>query len=178
MDHLKRIYSIPFAGLKLGKHNFDYTINNSFFDEIENSLLKKALIDVSLILDKHENMLILKFTSKGTISVECDRCTELFELPVESSNKLIVKLGSEEEDAGEDEIVVISRNETFINIAPYIYEYVSLMVPLKKVHSTLKKCNQETITVLEKLTVKNSTKKTKNDTDPRWNVLKDFIKKN
>lgn len=178
MENLKRIYSIAFAGLKLGKHNFEYSVNSSFFDQFENSLIEKASMDVSLVLDKHENMLILEFTLKGTISVECDRCTELFELPVKGSNKLIVKLGDQEEDTNEDEIVVISRNENSINIAPHIYEYISLMVPLKKVHRTLKECNQETITVLEKLAVKNNSKKDKNDTDPRWNALKDLIKKN
>ena len=36
MEHLKKIYSIAFAGLKLGKHNFEYTVNSSFFDQIEN----------------------------------------------------------------------------------------------------------------------------------------------
>ncbi len=37
-----RTYSIPFTGLKLGKHHFDYVITNAFFDEFEYSLVKKA----------------------------------------------------------------------------------------------------------------------------------------
>ncbi len=177
MEHLKKIYSIAFAGLKLGKHNFEYTINSSFFDQIENSLIKNADIDVYLVFDKHENMFILEFTFNGTISVECDRCTEFFDLPVNSSNKLIVKLGLEEEDSVDDEIITIPHNESAINIAPYIYEYISLMVPLKKVHPSLKECNQETISVLEKLTVKKN-KPEKKEIDPRWDALKDIYKKN
>jgi hypothetical protein len=37
-----RNFSIPFTGLKLGKHQFEYIINDAFFDEFEYSLVKKA----------------------------------------------------------------------------------------------------------------------------------------
>ncbi len=175
MEHLKRTYSIAFAGLKLGKHSFDFKVGNSFFDQIENSLIQEAAIDVSLELDKHDTMLILEFAFKGTISVECDRCTELFEMPVQSANRLIVKLGTEEaEEEENDEIVSIARNDGMLNVAPYIYEFTSLLVPLKKVHATLKECNQETIAVLKNLSVKSAPE----ETDPRWNALKKFNTEN
>jgi uncharacterized protein len=178
MEQHKRKYSIPFAGLKLGKHSFEFEVSDEFFEGYEHSLLKKANIDIALVLDKHENMLILEFKFKGVISVECDRCMEFFDLPVADSQKLIVKLGDEESESEGDEIVAIPRNESALNIAPFLYEYISLMVPLKKTHLTLKECNQETIAVLKKLSVTESAKKENKEIDPRWNALNALKNKN
>ena len=178
MEQLKKKYSIAFAGLKLGKHNFEYEVTDAFFDGIEHSLITKANVTAALVLDKHENMLILEFNLKGFVSVECDRCLEFFDLPVAGEQKLIVKLDGDEPASGDDEIVSVPRNEGVLNIAPYLYEYISLMVPLKKTHATLKDCNQETIAVLNKLTAKAGPKKEKDEVDPRWNALKNLHNKN
>jgi uncharacterized protein len=172
MEQLKKKYSIAFGGLKPGKHGYKFEVTDSFFDSFENALLKKATIEAAIVLDKHENMLILEFNLKGTISVECDRCMEFFDLPVSGEQRLIVKLDGEAATEGEDEIISISRNENGLNIAPLLYEYISLMVPLKKTHPTVKECNQETIAVLNKLVVKSAVKKDKNANDPRWDALR------
>ena len=172
MEQLKKKYSIAFAGLKLGKHDFEYEVTDAFFDGIEHSLIKKATVTAALILDKHENMLILEFKLKGTVSVECDRCMEFFDLPVSGDQRLIVKMDGETASEAEDEIVSISRNESGLNVAPFLYEYISLMVPLKKTHSTVKECNQETIAVLKKLSGKTVFKKDKIEIDPRWDALR------
>jgi uncharacterized protein len=178
MEHLKKKYSIAFAGLKLGKHNFEYEVTDAFFDGIEHSLIHKANVKAALILDKHENMLILEFKLEGYVSAECDRCLEFFDLPVSGEQELIVKLDGDAPSAADDEIVSIPRNESVLNIAPYLYEYISLMVPLKKTHATLEECNQETIAVLKKLSAGAAPKKEKDEVDPRWNVLKGLHNKN
>lgn len=178
MEQLKKKYSIAFAGLKLGKHNFEYEVTDAFFDGIEHSLINKATVAAALILDKHENMLILEFNLKGFVSVECDRCLEYFNLPVTGEQKLIVKLDGDAPSAADDEIVSIPRNESVLNIAPYLYEYISLMVPLKKTHATIKECNQETIAVLNRLSATAGQKKEKEEVDPRWNALKGLHNKN
>jgi uncharacterized metal-binding protein YceD (DUF177 family) len=178
MEQLKKKYSIAFAGLKLGKHHFEYEVTDAFFDGIEHSLINKATVTAALILDKHENMLILEFKLKGFVSVECDRCLEFFDLPVSGEQKLIVKLDGDAPSAADDEIVSIPRNESVLNIASYLYEYISLMVPLKKTHDSLDECNQETIAVLKKLSATEATKKDKDEVDPRWNVLKGLHNKN
>ena len=62
-----KTYSIPFTGLKLGKHQFDYVITDAFFDEFEYSLVKKADLKCEVELEKQETMLILNFHINGTI---------------------------------------------------------------------------------------------------------------
>jgi len=54
-------YSIPFTGLKLGVHNFEFEVNDAFFGEFEYSLVKSGSLKVELELDKQETMMFLHF---------------------------------------------------------------------------------------------------------------------
>ena len=60
-------FSIPFTGLKIGKHQFDFEIDNAFFDAFEYSRVKKGSLKVDVELDKQETMLILQIHIAGTI---------------------------------------------------------------------------------------------------------------
>ncbi len=116
-------------------------------------------------------MLLLKFDFKGSITVPCDRCLDSVEIAVEGEEKLIVKFGNEEYDETE-EIVVIPIHEHEINVAVYIYEFINLNLPKKRVHPE-DLCNQEVIERLKKVEQK------KEIIDPRWSSLQDInLKKN
>ena len=52
-------FSIPFTGLKIGKHQFEFEIDKSFFDAFEYSLVKEGHLKAAVELDKQETMLIL-----------------------------------------------------------------------------------------------------------------------
>ena len=67
-----RDFLIPFTGLKLGKHQFEFIINDTFFDEFEYSLVKKANLVCQVEMEKQETMLILNFQISGTIDASCD----------------------------------------------------------------------------------------------------------
>jgi hypothetical protein len=62
-------FLIPFVGLKLGKHHFEYQINNAFFENFEYDEFQNSDIKVSLVLDKKSTMLELDFKHKGTVNV-------------------------------------------------------------------------------------------------------------
>lgn len=51
MKNLKE-YLIPFAGLKMGKHQFDYQLDNAFFEYFNFSEFNNANIKVEVILEK------------------------------------------------------------------------------------------------------------------------------
>ena len=57
------------------------------------------------------------------------------ELPVTTSDKLKVKLGSS--FAEEGDIVVVPEEDGYINIAWFLYEFISLNIPMKHVHCLL-----------------------------------------
>jgi uncharacterized protein len=166
-----KTYSIPFTGLKLGKHHFDYVIGNAFFDEFEYSLVKKADLQCNVELEKQETMLILNFHINGTIGMNCDKCLAEFPQTVDIHEQQIAKF-SEEGIDDNDEIMALTKGEHEINIAGLIYEYVNVAAPLIAVcndEGNTSYCDKEMIDRLNELSA-NSGQEDK--TDPRWDVLK------
>ncbi|MGV8877607.1 MAG: YceD family protein [Sphingobacteriaceae bacterium] len=164
-----RIYAIPFSGLKLGKHEFDYTIDKSFFDEFEQSLVEDGILTCHLQLDRQETMLMLDFQIDGTIELSCDRCLDLFSYPINLEEQQIVKF-SDEEMNPDDEILILKKNEHEIDVSILIYEYINVAVPLLKVcEDGGKSCNEEMIERLKEFSGDNET--ANKSVDPRWDVL-------
>ncbi|MCG3167872.1 MAG: hypothetical protein POELPBGB_03671 [Bacteroidia bacterium] len=163
-------FTIQFSGLKPGIHDFEFEIDKKFFESIEYSEIQDGKLHVALALNKHTNMLVLDFVIAGEVNVPCDRCGEDFLLPLTAKERLIVKFGDETAEVAED-VLVISRNESEINVAHFIYEYIILALPHKRVHPE-GKCNKEVLKKLKKL--EDETTKNKN-TDPRWDGLKNIV---
>src|SRR4051812_12739965 len=117
MDYLKQ-FKIPYAGMALGEHSFDYDIDNQLFEHFKNTFLKTRDMHVDLLMKKQETMLLLGFKVKGAFDVVCDRCAGEFALPLAGSWDLIAKLGEEDKELS-DNMVMINRNTHEINVAPY-----------------------------------------------------------
>jgi uncharacterized protein len=168
-----RTYSIPFTGLKLGKHVFEYDITDSFFDDFEYSLVKKANLKCEVELDRQETMIILNFHITGEIGLNCDRCLAEFPGTVDIREQQIAKFSEEEIDEDE-EIITLGKNDHEINIAGLIYEYINIAVPFYSVCSDEGKtpyCDKEMLKELKKLSVNNEQNE---QDDPRWDALKKF----
>jgi uncharacterized metal-binding protein YceD (DUF177 family) len=168
-------FFIPFAGLKEGVHQFDFKLNNKFFEKFDFVDFQKAQIQVNLALEKKITLLELNFIAKGRVTVSCDISTEPFELPIDTSFRLIVKFGSSEYP-NDDEILILPHGSHEIKVAQYIYEMVVLSVPLKKVHPGIAEGTLKS-EILEKLKdLQPQEKSPSNGTDPRWDKLKDLLK--
>jgi uncharacterized metal-binding protein YceD (DUF177 family) len=168
-------FFIPFSGLKLGKHEFVYEIDNVFFESFEYQEFNGASVQVTAILEKMSNMMELEIEAEGTVNVDCDMTGEPFDQPIQSDLHLVIKFGEEYNDE-DDEILIIPHGEYQINIAQYIYEMLVLAVPQKRVHpgvldGTLK---SEILDKLEELQPKEE-KKPSEKTDPRWDDLKKLL---
>jgi uncharacterized protein len=167
-----KTYSIPFTGLKLGKHIFDYVITNTFFDEFEYSLVKKADLQCRVELERQETMLILNFHISGTIGMNCDKCLAEFPQQVDIREQQIAKFSEEGVDEGE-EIITLTKNDHEINIAGLIYEYVNVAAPFIAVCSdegNTPYCDKEMIDRLNELSAGSGDDD--NKADPRWDALK------
>jgi len=166
-----RDYSIPFTGLKLGKHQFEYIINDAFFDEFEYSLVKKANLICRVELERQETMLILNFHIDGTIDANCDRCLAQYPQPVDIREQQVAKFSEEPIDEDED-IITLTKNDHEINIAGLIYEYINVAMPFITVcidEGRTPYCDKEMLDNLNKLTAHAEQNER---TDPRWDVLK------
>lgn len=174
-------FLIPFMGLKLGKHHFEYQISNTFFENFDYDEFQSSDIKVSLVLDKKSNMLELEFKHKGTVNVPCDLTGEDFDLPIKGKMKLIVRFGDEFNNDNE-ELLILPHGEHELDVAQYIYEMIALSVPLKRVHPGVKdgSLQTEALKKLNELTVKEvkeekKESKKEEDIDPRWDKLKQLL---
>jgi len=168
-------FIIPFSGLKQGKHEFEYTIENTFFESFEYDEFNGADIKLDVTLNKMSTMMELEMKARGTVNVNCDLTSEPYDQKIKADLELVVKFGDEYNNDN-DEILIIPHSEYQINIAQYVYEMLVLSVPLKKVHpgvldGTLQ---SEVLDKLEELQPKD-TKENKEDIDPRWDALKKLL---
>lgn len=160
-------YNIKFEGLKQGVHSFEYTVDNAFFEKFDAFEFDKSSIKVDLEFKKQSTMLVLVFTFSGEITVPCDRCLDDVDVDVYGEEKLVVKFGNEDYDQS-DEILILPIHEYELNVANYIYEFINVNLPQKRVHFE-GLCNQEVIDELDKIE-----KKEEINDDPRWSMLKDI----
>jgi uncharacterized metal-binding protein YceD (DUF177 family) len=171
-------FLIPFIGLKLGKHPFEFQINQAFFEKFEYHEYENCAIQVNVVLEKKSTMLELSFKHKGTVTVPCDLTNEIFDLPIKGKIKLVVTFGEEFNDDNE-ELLVLPHGEHQIDIAQYIYEMVVLSVPLKRIHPGIKDgtLKTEALQKLSELTIKQQKLENKKEEniDPRWDKLKQLL---
>jgi uncharacterized metal-binding protein YceD (DUF177 family) len=133
-------FLIPFVGLKIGKHLFDFEIGNSFFESMEYSIIEQGNVKVTLELDKKETMMIALFHAEGIINTLCDRCNTPMDLEIDGGYKLIYKFGLEEE---EDEMLVVLHPDSYqIDITNPIYELITTQLPLRVLHDE-GECDEE-----------------------------------
>jgi len=171
-------YSIPFTGLNTGLHQFEFEVDDAFFSVFEYSLVKSGRLKVDLELEKQETMMILNFHITGEIKLVCDVCLADYPYPVKIEERQIAKFTDNaglEEDT--EEIIVLTKNETEINVATLIYEYINLAVPY------INRCGDEGNTewcdqlMIEKLKQLSGSSNEENEVaDPRWAALKNIKK--
>jgi uncharacterized metal-binding protein YceD (DUF177 family) len=166
-------FIIPFSGLKVGNHLFTFEIEDRFFDHFEYSEIKKGKLHVDCLLEKQLRMMVFHFDIAGVVRIPCDRCGEEFDLAVEGKQKLIVKFGEDHMEESED-ILVLTEKEHALDISQYLYEYVHLLLPMKKVHANDENgnslCNPDVIRYIKE--------SEDHPADPRWEVLQKLKKNN
>ena len=171
-------YTIPFVGLKIGKHHFDYQIDKTFFEHFEYDDFNDVDVQTSLILEKKSTLLELHFEVSGMVNVNCDLTNEPYDQSLNGNFNLVVKFGEEFNDDFED-IVILPHGEYEINVAQYIYELVILSMPVKKIHPGVEDgtLDSDILRKLEELSPKSSNEdnESSEEIDPRWNTLKKLL---
>ena len=165
---------IDLKGLKEEDTSLDFNLDNNYFEALDGTEVKKGSLHVSVSIRKATGFFELLIHSRGTIIIPCDRCLDDMEQPVETDNRLIVKLGSSYSE--EDEIIVVPEDEGRLDISWFIYEFVMLVIPIRHVHAP-GKCNPAMTQALEELSAdRSSDEESAQSTDSRWDKLKTLIK--
>lgn len=168
-------FLIQFEGLKQGSHDFDWEINDTFFDDLGEVDFTNTHFKVDMELLKQNNMLILEFDIKGSFSCTCDLCLDDITLPVQHHEQLIVKFSSTEEGATE-EMVVLNHGDYEIDVKQFIYEFITVAMPLRRTCADAgKKCNPEMIAKLSEFNLvepEEAEDSEPEDEDSTWDALK------
>lgn len=172
-------YNIEFKGLKEGLHEFDFEVDNKFFEHFEGSLVEKGEAKINVLLEKRSSFIKFHLNISGFAELVCDRCLETYKQEITNEAELFVKFGEETFDEAENVIWVLPE-EHAINLVQPIYEYVSLGIPLRHIHpkneNGKRGCNPEMLKKLKNFTHLHDDDKT--IIDPRWDALKNLKNNN
>ncbi len=170
-------FTIPFVGLKVGTHHFNFKIEQTFFDYFEYEDFNDVNVNVDVELIKNTTLLDLHFKISGTVNINCDVTNEPYDQTIENDFDLVVNFGEEYNDDNID-ILVLPHGAYEINIQQYIYELIVLAVPIKRVHPGVEDgtLRSDILEKLNELSPRLNEEKEKNeDIDPRWNTLKKLL---
>ena len=161
---------IDLKGLKDEETSLDFSLDDNYFGALDGADVKKGSLHVSVSIRKATGFFEFNFHTDGTVIIPCDRCLDDMELPVDTDNRLIVKLGSNYSE--EDDIIVVPEDEGILDMAWFIYEFVALVIPIRHVHAP-GKCNPAMTQALEELSAdRSSDEESTQPIDPRWEKLK------
>ncbi len=172
-------YDIDIYGLKDKQYVYDFESGSEFFEELEQDLISSGHFKTHLTLDKSATMLILNFDIQGEVGLVCDRSLEDFDESIDLKERLILKYSDHDEELG-DEIELIRHETVRINVARYIFDYIALALPMKKLHPRFR--SDETDDEYEEdedgiLVYQSQDEDTESDdteseeVDPRWEAL-------
>jgi uncharacterized protein len=113
-----------------------YELGATFFGLFENSLLEKGTLTTTVRVNRKPSNIQLLFSILGTVALVCDRSLEVFDYPIHIEKEVNFKLGHKNQELAA-ELYMLERQTSTINIAQHVYDFVSLEVPMKKLHPRL-----------------------------------------
>lgn len=175
MNELRK-YDIHIFGLENKRYQYDFESGDAFFEALEQQLIAKGQFMTHLTLDKSETMIRLDFHIRGTIEQTCDRSLDLYDEPVDVRQMLLLKFSDHNEELT-DEIELIERNTPTINVARYIFDFISLALPMKKLHPRFRAEEQDDDDDTDGKMIYRSDPEPDDDAeqpkvDPRWDALR------
>jgi uncharacterized metal-binding protein YceD (DUF177 family) len=175
MSH-RREFEIAFVGLKPGLHEFNYSVDDTFFEEFGEQDFRNSSAEVKLVLEKSNSFMLLRFQVGGKADVVCDRCSNDLPLQLFEDFSMTVKMTEDPDVMNKQEedpdVFYISRGESHLDVKAWIYEFVSLSIPMQKTcdfeNMDGPYCNAEAREIL-----KNMRPDEKNE-NPLWKGLEKF----
>jgi uncharacterized metal-binding protein YceD (DUF177 family) len=155
----RREFDIAFVSLKPGPHHYQYEIRDKFFTDFKQADFTNCNATVKLTLEKNTSFMMLKFEVDGTVDVSCDRCGNPLTMELWDEFNMLVKLVDNPEEMNESEedpdVHYISRTESHLHLADWIYEFITLSIPMQRMCREDEvggpQCNKEVLEMLKKM---------------------------
>jgi uncharacterized metal-binding protein YceD (DUF177 family) len=185
--NVKDKYKVELKNMRSNLCHYEFDLDDQFFNDLKTAEVQKGNLKVLLDVMRDDDDFILNFQTEGHIIVTCDRCLDDMVLPISSSDQLKVKLGKTFVD--EEDVVVVPKEEGFIDVTWFMYEFIALNIPIKHVHEP-GQCNEEMMKkyqeylspmegndlngqLIEEDCLNNKVS-SDDEIDPRWNELKNI----
>lgn len=184
-------FDILFKGLASGLHHFEWSLDDDFFAAFESDEIHGGTVQVGLELEKSAAGLGLEFVIEGMVRVDCDRCAEECEVPVEFDGGFRVRTSGVGESvkggksnsgkgstSGEcdfdGEIMWLAEGEGVLNVAQYLYESVILSLPMQRTHPDCKPAGVRFVSEEEFVRAEHGSEMQKMSDNPEWQKLEEL----
>ncbi len=169
-------FTIPFVGLKIGEHTFNFDIEKTFFEHFEYDEFNEANIQLDVLLNKKSTLLEFTLAFHGDVNVNCDITNEPYNQEVEGDYHFVVNFGEEFNNENED-LLILPHGSYQVNIQQYIYESIVLAMPTRRIHPGVEdgSLKSEILEKLEELSPQSENDSEEESTDPRWDDLKKLL---
>ncbi|MDR2841085.1 MAG: DUF177 domain-containing protein [Paludibacter sp.] len=184
------LYNIDLKNVADNGQSYEFLLDDEFFKKIDSTEVQRGSITAKVKVKKTaDGTFKFDFHLQGYGIVQCSRCLDDMQQPIDYHETLKVKLGKQFDE--ENETVVVPEHEGAINIAWFLYEFVVLNIPIKHAHPA-GECNKTMMTKLRKHIVRSNDEndeeavvddmfdddddnnQTEQESDPRWDALKDI----
>jgi uncharacterized protein len=164
-------FAVNIIGLSKKAHLFNYHLEKGFFEKYGTESVSDGRFDVEVVLDKKETFIEVNFKISGQAALVCDRTLEPFYFPINENRKMVFKYGEEAQEIS-DEIVIITRDQDSIDLGQYLYEFIALAIPMKRLHPRFANEAESDQPVVYSTSPTETEEKENDSIDPRWEKLK------
>ena len=158
-------YKVNLKGMPSDTVSYQWHVDDDFFSAVQGPEVQHGALDVALRVKRTSGAYELTFQLDGTVKVQCDRCLELMDQPIQARGELRVRLGDEFSDDGD--LVTIPYEDGTFNVAWNLYEMIALEIPLRHVHADGPCASQDD--------GEEAGDETPKPTDSRWDELKKLM---
>ena len=126
-------FKIDIFRLENKQYMHEFEGEDNFFEALDQNLIQKGHFKATVALSKNETMIQMIYKISGSVELTCDRSLDIFDFPVDITQKMILKFSDHNEEITE-ELMLIDRNTQYINVAQDIFDFIGLQIPIKKLH--------------------------------------------
>ena len=131
-------FIIPLNGLAAGKNEFFWHADKQFFESFDNDEIFDADLRIEVYVEKSGRYIGVDCDVTGEVTVECDRCLDMLDMPIDTHISLSVKFGEESASddvrEGEREVIFVPEDDVELDMSQIIYDYACLALPMQRTH--------------------------------------------
>ena len=132
-------YTIDLKRLKIGTHEFEVTLDDGFFKELEKTEVLGGKVEAKIVLNLREEDYWLTVAVHGTVFVTCDRCLDPMSLEIDASE---TSSPNDEMSANESLNDEPKASNDVLDLTWLAYEIVSINIPVVHCHQA-GECNKQ-----------------------------------